>query len=343
MRPSSAPSSLRRLTAGIVQWWGDRPFQQIALLVVLAGLLWLLGATMVASMARLGLTPSLAFFGHPAGFQIGETLIPYAPTDSFGYAILVGLLNTLEVSALACVLAIILGTVLGIGRLSSNPLLSGLVQGYVELIRNTPILLQLFFWSVILHQLPSPRQALHPFAGVLLCNRGVYIPTVHLDWSAGMVVHFDIPALSGFNITGGASVSPEFAALLVGLVVNAAAYIAECVRAGILSVPVGQREAGEALGLSRGRILRLIVLPQALRVILPVLTSACLSLTKNSSLAVAIGFPDVVSVLNTIANQSGQGLQSIAAMMVVYLSISLATSLGMNIYNRRIALRGVNP
>lgn len=332
-RPSASVLRRGRL------WWGDHPWQQAFLVAGVIALFWLLGSTLLASMARLGLTPSLAFFSHPAGFDIGETLIDYSPTDSFGAAILVGLLNTIEVSILGCVLATILGTALGIGRLSSNPLLSGAVQVYIELIRNTPILLQLFFWSLILHGLPPPRQALHPFAGVFLCNRGVFFPALHFGGPQG--IGLDLPALTGFNITGGFSVSPEFASLLTGLVVNAAAYIAECVRAGITSVPAGQWEAAEALGLSRARTLRLVVLPQALRVILPVLTSACLSLTKNSSLAVAIGFPDVVAVLNTIANQSGQGLQSIAAMIVVYLVISLTTSVIMNVYNRRTALKGM--
>ncbi len=314
-------------------WWGEHPLQQLLLIAGLATLLWMIAQSLLANLARLGMTPSLAFFAHPAGFDIGEALVAYTPSDSFGWAIVVGLLNTLVVSALGCVLATVLGTLLGIGRLSSNPLLSGVVQGYIEIIRNTPLLLQLFVWSLAVHSLPLPRMAWHPFAGVFLCNRGVFIPA----WHDG---HFDLPTLTGFNITGGASLSPEFAALLVGLVVNTAAYIAESVRAGILSVNQGQWDAALGLGMTRSQALRLVVIPQALPVVIPVLTSACLGLTKNSSLAVAIGFPDVVSVLNTIANQSGQGLQSIAAMLVVYLTLSLATAMVLNGYNRRITARG---
>lgn len=275
-------------------------------------------------------------------------------------------------------------------RLSGNTLLSGLVQGYVELIRSTPLLLQLFFWSATFQALPAPRQALNPLPGVFLCNRGIQLPAfadgragggvlavialalalalagtalrrrfrrrdalsgaavaaaacglpIALLLASGVPLQVEIPELSGFNFSGGATVSPEFSALLVGLVVNAAAMIAEIVRSGIQAVPAGQWEAARALGLPRGRIMRLVVLPQAMRVIVPLLTSSYLNLTKNSSLAVAIGFPDLVSVINTSANQTGQVLETMAIMMGAYLTVNLAVSAAMNLYNRRLAVRG---
>nr|WP_294501871.1 ABC transporter permease subunit [uncultured Rhodopila sp.] len=353
---------------------------QCALLVVIVLAVQYLGSNLAANMKLVGITPGFGFLNHAANFQIGESVIPYQAGDSYGRAILVGLLNTVKVAVAGCILATIVGVALGVARLSTNPLLAWQVQAFVEVVRNTPLLLQLFFWNAVLHGLPGPRQALSPVAGVLLSNRGVFVPGIETDspviagvvlvfalaavvflaqgrhiglaasvagllgagaWGLahGATVALELPRLRGFNIAGGLTLSPEFAALLIGLVVNTSASIAETVRGGIVSVSAGQWEAGAALGLKRLQILRLIVLPQALRVIIPVMTSSFLTLTKNSSLAVAIGYPELVSVLNTTANTTGQALETIFIMMVVYLTLSLTVSVFMNAYNRRWKLR----
>jgi general L-amino acid transport system permease protein len=208
-----------------------------------------------------------------------------------------------------------------------------LAAAYVETIRNVPLLVQLFFWYALISEyLPPPARAFNPFPGVFVSNRGAVFPTP-LSWT-----EWEWPELSGFNFTGGAALSPEFAALLLGLVFYTASFIAEIVRAGILSVARGQVEAAQACGLSRRQALRWIILPQALRAMVPPMTSQYLNLAKNSSLAVAIGYPDLVSVANTIINQTGQAVEGIAIIMCVYLTISLAISASMNWYNRRIVL-----
>jgi general L-amino acid transport system permease protein len=377
------------VTARIDAVFGGHKLLQSVLFVGVVAVIAVLGANLVDNMARVGLTPGFAFLALPANFEIGETLIAYTPQSSFGRALVVGLLNTLLVSLLGCIIATALGVALGIARLSSNPLLSGSVRAYVEAIRNTPLLLQLFVWSATFQALPAARRALEPVPGVLLSNRGVFVPALRLETATGWLGLAGVVALGllfwlvlrrllaerprqrrqaglvlltvlallgaiivaaagpvverpehkGFNVVGGLSLTTEFAALLVGLVVNAAAGISEIVRAGIQSVGLGQREAGRALGLREGQILRLVVLPQALRVMIPLMTSSYLSLTKNSSLAVAIGYPDLVSIANTTANQTGQALEAIVIMLGVYLSISLAISTGMNVYNRRQALK----
>lgn len=359
-------------------WWGPWPRLQLGALMLSLSMLTLFGWVLVSNMHRLGLTPGFGFLSRPAGFEIGEAPIAFAAGDSYGRAILAGLLNTVRVAVLGCVLATLLGVSIGIARLSGNPLLGRLAQIYVEVVRNTPLLLQLFFWSATLHALPPPRQALSPIEGIYLSNRGLFVPApggaaadpwlwlvslaaagavvwllrragrrVPLALASGLVgiallapafvlrltgatFSLDLPMLRGFNITGGAALSPELAALLIGLTVNAAAGISEIVRAGILAVPGGQWEAARALGLSTPRIFRLVVLPQALRVILPLMTSSYLSLTKNSSLAVAIGFPDLVSVVNTTANQTGQALEAILILLGTYLALSVTVSAVMN-------------
>lgn len=363
------------------------------LTAALVGLVaWYLINNTMENLARQNVASGFGFLDRQAGFQIGEQLIAYEPADPYARAFIVGLLNTLKVAAVGIVLATVLGVVIGIARLSTNWLVAKLAAGYVEVLRNTPLLLQLFLWYGLLTEgLPGPRQALSPVDGVFLSNRGLKIPgpaedpawiaflvalalgigaTVGLArWNrarqqrtgrvlpmgrigAGLVLGLpaltlvafggaalDMPVLQGFNFQGGLTLTPEFAALLFGLVVYTAAFIAEIVRSGILAVPSGQTEAARALGLSEGRVLRLVVLPQALRVIIPPTTSQYLNLTKNSSLAVAIGYPDFVSVANTTINQTGQAIEGVAAIMAVYLTISLSLSLLMNWYNDRIALK----
>jgi general L-amino acid transport system permease protein len=332
------------------------------------------------------------FLTKEAGFEIAEKAIPYEPSDSYGRAFAVGLVNTLTVAALGIVAATVLGTLIGIGRLSSNWLLARLSSVYVEVLRNVPLLLQLFVWyGVFTELLPSVREAIDVGGWLFVSQRGFRIawPAPHPVWrvlpwalgaglalawlwrdvaarrqaatgrrwpvgsvSAGLVVGLplvvwaafgaptalDVPHLAGFDFEGGKVVSPEFTALLLGLSTYTAAFIAEVVRAGILAVDKGQHEAAMALGLKPGQRLRLVTLPQALRVIIPPLTSQYLNLTKNSSLAVAIGYPDLVAIANTTMNQTGQAIEAIAILMAVYLTISLAISLAMNVYNHRMRL-----
>lgn len=319
----------------LIGWLGQHALAQLLMLAATVLLFGMIGGNMLANMDRFGINPGFGFLDHAANFEIGESLLPYSASDSYGHALAVGLVNTIKVAVVGCVLASLLGLALGIARLSGNLLLSGMVQAYIELVRSTPLLLQLFFWSATLHALPGPRQAFEPVPGVFLCNRGIFLPALTFD-PLGM----QVPVLGGFNFTGGLTLSPEFATLLIGLTVHAAAIIAEIVRSGIQSVPAGQWEAARALGLPRRRIMRLVILPQALRVIVPLLTSSWLNLTKNSSLAVAIGFPDLVSVINTSANQSGQALECMAILAAAYLSLSLGVSVVMNRWNRRLIERG---
>jgi len=387
---TAIPRPRRRLS------WRDPRIRGIAYQVLFVAAVGAAGAFLVhntlVNLHRQNIATGFGFLDREAGFGIGESLIRYSPADTYARAFLVGLLNTLYVSALGIVLATVLGTVIGIARLSSNWLIRKLAQIYVEAFRNIPLLLQLFFWWAVLREsAPAPRQAWQILPGVFVSNRGVAFPVPLPDpahcwmlaalivailgafavgrWSksrqaltgaqfptgwigaglicglplavflaAGAPLQLDWPELKGFNFGGGHLVSPEFAALLVGLTVYTGAFIAEIVRAGILAVSWGQSEAASALGLKPGHRMRLIVLPQALRVIVPPLTSEYLSLTKNSSLAVAIGYPDLVSIANTTMNQTGQAVEGIAMIMAVYLAISLLISLFMNMYNRSVAL-----
>jgi general L-amino acid transport system permease protein len=375
--------------------WSDERVRgvvwQVLVVGVIGAVIWWLWSNTVHNLEVRRIATGFGFLDREAGLPIGESLIDYEPTDTYFRALAVGVLNTLKVAVVGVVLATLLGTVIGIARLSGNWLLSKLAGLYVEIIRDLPLLLQLLFWYTILQGLPAPRQALNPATGVFLSNRGMKLPWIEwtsahwwtvLAFVAGIVLTWlyaramrarqyqdgqprkvwpaalalilglplavwaahgapftpDVPALRGFNFTGGITVSPEYFALLIGLVTYTAGFIAEIVRAGILAVNQGQWEAAQALGLKRGEILRKIVLPQALRVIVPPMTSQYLNLTKNSSLAVAIGYQDIVSIANTTLNQTGQAIEGIAIIMLVYLTISLSISLFMNWYNARIAL-----
>jgi general L-amino acid transport system permease protein len=320
------------------RWWTNpsvRGAVYQALAVGAVGAIgWFLVANTLHNLSTRGIVSGFDFLERPASFAIGETLAAYSPSDTFARALFIGLLNTLLVSALGIVLATILGTVIGIARLSVNWVMAKLAAVYVECVRNVPLLLQLFLWYTLITQgLPGPRQALHPLPGVWLSNRGLVVPS--FDWAT---MSLSAPHLAGFNFQGGVGLSPELAALLFGLTVYTAAFIAEVVRGGILAVPKGQVEAAAAVGLSRAQSLRLVILPQALRIIVPPLTSQYLNLLKNSSLAVAIGYPDLVSVANTAINITGQAIEGFAIVMAVFVAISLALSALMNWYNRRIAL-----
>ena len=366
-------------------------FWQALLLAVVLGTGWWLVDNAQRNMAARGLQFGFGFLGRTAGIPIGESIINYTPQDNYARALAVGITNTLRVAVVGIVLATILGVFLGLSRLSANPLLRGLTGTYIEVIRNTPLVLQLVFWQALILQLPSVRQALNPLPGLFLSPRGVRMPAFlaepALGWFIaaiavaglcwwlllrrervrqmatgerrpttlpGLALLVALPAaaimlagapvvewpeLTGFNFEGGLSLSPEFFALLIGLVLYTAAFIAEIVRSGIEAVARGQWEAARALGLAPGTIMRLVILPQAMRVIIPPLTSQYLNLTKNSSLALVIGYPDLVSVANTSINQTGQAIEVIALFMAVYLIISLATSLAMNFYNNAVALK----
>jgi general L-amino acid transport system permease protein len=272
-----------------------------------------------ANLKARGIASGFDYLRRAGGFEISPGPLAYSSRDTYARALGVGLVNTLRVSALGVLIATGLGLLVGIARLSRVRIVSILAAAYLEILRNTPLLLQLLFWYSVFQALPGPHAALHPLPGVLLCNRGLFLPGLS-----------ERPAVVGFDIHGGLSVSPEFGALLLCLSTYTAAFIGETVRGGILSVGKGQTEAAYALGLSRGRALRLVVLPQALGVILPPATSQYLSLVKNSSLAVAIGYPELISITTTTLNQTGQAIEAITVAMILYLAISLGVSLAMH-------------
>jgi general L-amino acid transport system permease protein len=363
-------------------------------LVLLAAVLWFgyeFALNAKVNLEAQKIASGFDFLDNTAGFGINQSLIAYSETDTYGRVFLVGLLNTLLVAGIGIVLATILGFVVGIARLSPNWLLARIAGGYVELIRNLPLLFQILFWYLaVLGTLPGPRQSLSIFGEIFINNRGIFVPRpifgagaeyvlaafliailgsiglriwasrrqnrtgerFPLLWTAlaviigaplivllalGVPIGFEHPQLRGFNFVGGVRLLPEFAGLLIALTTYTAAFIAEVVRAGVLAVSRGQTEAALALGLRRGLTLRLVVVPQALRVIVPPLTNQYLNLTKNSSLAVAVGYPDLFAVFaGTTLHQTGQAVEIIAITMAIYLVISLITSALMNWYNARI-------
>lgn len=379
-----------------MRFWDDQKkralvYQILALLAVIALGLFFYTNTKT-NLEKQNIATGFNFFNQVAGFEISESLIEYNSESSYLSALKVGILNTLKVSIIGNILAVILGIFIGVCRLSKNWPLAKLAQGYIEIIRNVPLLLQLFFWYAIFTEiLPGVRQALNPMPGVYLTNRGVTFPSLEyspiffymgvsviftmvlgyflkryakkvqdetgkqiphvlytiivllvlplLIWLiGGMPLKLNIPKLQGFNFSGGLNISPEFISLLMGLVLYTSAFIAEIVRSGIQSVKKGQEEAAKALGLRPYLVLTLVILPQALRVIIPPLTSQLLNLTKNSSLAVAIAYPDFVNIANTTMNQTGQAIELITLIILVYLSFSLLTSLFMNWFNKKMAL-----
>jgi general L-amino acid transport system permease protein len=286
---------------------------------------------MLTGLRRQGISLGLDFLNNRAGFDISETRIAYDSDSTMGRAFLAGLINTIYVSILGIILASFAGLIIGIAQLSGNILIRNIFRGYVELMRNMPLLVYLIFlYFGVFVGLPKISEAMQ-IGPTLWSNRGVGLPWV-------INGQLSIPVLEGRNITGGILVSPEFMTLLLGLVSYTAAFIGEIVRTGIQSVGKGQIEAAKALGLSTSQTLRLVVLPQALRVMIPPLTSTYLNLTKNSSLAGAVAYPDLVSNANTIINQTGRAVESIFMVMLIYLSLSLITSAFMNWYNHKVRL-----
>jgi general L-amino acid transport system permease protein len=367
---------------------------QVILCAIIVFLAWSAVRNAADNLARAKIASGFGFWNQTAGFDISQTLIEYsAQGGTYGRAFWVGLINTLLVAAIGIVLATIVGFLVGIARLSKNFLLSKLSTGYVELIRNVPLLLQLLFWyNAVLKALPDMRDSWTLPGHLYLNNRGFFSPApiyqpgmtfvvvafvlgvigalVYRDWArkrqertgqqspvglvalgliiglpvivfflAGMPATLEYPEKGRFNIRGGLEILPEFVALLIGLTLYTGAFIAEVVRAGIMAVSKGQTEAAGALGLRASPTLKLVVIPQAMRVIIPPLTNQYLNLTKNSSLAVFVGYPDLVQIFTgTVLNQTGQAVEVVMITMAVYLSISLVTSMVMNWYNSRIAL-----
>jgi general L-amino acid transport system permease protein len=366
-------------------------FWQIVVVGIAVAIVAFLWSNAIHNLSARRISTGFAFLGREAGMPIADSWLAYTPKNTYFRAFLVGIVNTLRVAVIGIVLATIVGTLVGIARLSSNWLLSRLAAVYVEVLRDLPLLLQLLFWYVMMQGLPAARNAWKPVDGVFLSNRGLVLPSVPIEegnlwviaaavvgliafyllrrrliarqmldgqsrrlWPYALILIIGLPALfsfalgaswtiakpelRGFNFVGGLTLAPEYFALLVALVTYTSAFIAEIVRSGIQAVPRGQWDAAKALGLRRGFVLQHIVLPQALRVIIPPMTSQYLNLTKNSSLAVAVGYQDIVSIANTTLNQTGQAIEAIALIMCVFLTISLGISLFMNWYNARIAL-----
>jgi general L-amino acid transport system permease protein len=365
---------------------------QAVVVVVLVALVWWIAQNVITNLTRLRIASGFGFLNSRAGFDISESAIAYSSDSTYGRAIMVGFLNTVIVAVVGIITATLIGFIIGIGRLSHNWLIRKICTVYVEVFRNIPPLLVIFFWySGVLAVLPPPRESINLPFGSFLNQRGFYFPRavwgdaswlilvalllgIAMAWfvarkarqrqmatgqqfpvfwtSMGLIVGlpllayalsgfpltFDYPKQSTFNLTGGFQVRPEFLSLYLALSCYTAAFIAEIVRAGIRGVSKGQTEAAAALGLRAGSVLRLVVIPQAMRIVIPPLTSQYLNLTKNSSLAIAIGYPDLTAIAGTVLNQTGQAVEGVVIMMAVYLGLSLLTSAIMNVVNARMAL-----
>ncbi|MER9235105.1 amino acid ABC transporter permease [Mesorhizobium sp. M0622] len=366
-------------------------FQAVVLVLLVAGVWWVTH-NVIVNLTRLHIASGFGFLKGRAGFDISESAIAYSSDSTYGRAILVGFINTVIVAVVGIITATIIGFIVGIGRLSQNWLIRKICTVYVEVFRNIPPLLVIFFWySGVLAVLPPPRESINLPFGSFLNQRGFYFPRamwgqgswlilvalllgIAMAWFvahkarqrqmatgqpfpvlwtsialivglpllayalSGFPLSFEFPKQSTFNLVGGFQVRPEFLSLYLALSCYTAAFIAEIVRAGIRGVSKGQTEAAAALGLRSGSILRLVVVPQAMRIVIPPLTSQYLNLTKNSSLAIAIGYPDLTATAGTVLNQTGQAVEGVVIMMAVYLALSLITSAIMNVVNARMAL-----
>jgi general L-amino acid transport system permease protein len=365
---------------------------QAIVVTLLAGGLYVIIVNTQANLAKLNKSFGFDFLKQSAGFDIITALIPYSSNSSYGTAILVGFWNTLLVAVLGIIVATMLGFVAGVMRLSKNWMVARVAEVYVEIVRNVPLLLQIFIWyALVLKPLPGPKLAINFRDSLFISNRGVIMPAPEFGagallalwffiaaliatyfvrrWArlrqektgerfpawwvsiialvlapviglalAGWPLTWNYPSLAGFNFKGGMTLIPEFLALFLALSIYTGGFIAEIVRSGIQAVSHGQSEAAHSLGLRNGPTLRLVVIPQALRVIIPPLASQYLNLTKNSSLAIAVGYPDLVAMGGTVINQSGKAIEVVMIWMVVYLSLSLLTSAFMNWYNSRMRL-----
>ena len=401
----SADVSNRDEGSGKVSIWNDPKarsiFFQALLIAVIAYLVWSLVDNTIKNLAARKIASGFGFLGTTASFGINQTLIDYTEESSYGAVFIVGLLNTLLVSALGIFFATIIGFIVGVMRLSKNWAVAKIATVYVEILRNVPLLLQIFFWYfAVLRAMPDKRSKASLFDTFSINVTGAWVPKplpqegfnivviallvgiaatffvkrwakkrqeatgqqFPIGWTAlGLIVGLPVVVYfvvgspldwaypefrdtgsklrRGFQLGTGMQIIPEFLALLAALSLYTATYIAEIVRAGILAVSHGQTEAASALGIKNSHTLRLVIIPQAMRVIIPPLTSQYLNLTKNSSLAVAIAYPDLVSVFaGTVLNQTGQAVEIIMMTMAVYLTISIVTSMFMNWYNARMAL-----
>ncbi|HXL32272.1 MAG TPA: ABC transporter permease subunit [Bradyrhizobium sp.] len=386
-----APARRKRLPISLSHERLAGLFWQIVVVGIAIAVVAWLWSNAVHNLSARRISTGFAFLGREAGMPIADAWLSYSPQNTYLRAFIVGIVNMLRVAVIGIVLATVLGTMIGIARLSSNWLLSRLAAVYVEVLRDLPLLLQLLFWYVLMQGLPAARAAWMPIDGVYLSNRGLVLPSIPIGegnlwvigtvavglialyalrrrliarqlldgqprslWPYGLVLAIGLPALVSwglgvswtitkpelrdFNFVGGLTLTPEYFALVLALVTYTSAFIAEIVRSGIQAVPRGQWDAAMALGLRRSFVLQHIIMPQALRVIIPPMTSQYLNLIKNSSLAVAVGYQDIVSIANTTLNQTGQAIESIALIMLVFLTISLGISLFMNWYNARVAL-----
>lgn len=313
------------------RWWRGLLYQVLACGVLLALLAWLAHNTQANLQAK-GIASGFDFLGQPAGFGIGEGILTYAASDSYWRAFLAGVDNTVRVAVLSIVATTLLGAALGLGRLSKNTLLRGLCTGYVEIFRNIPLLLQLLAcYALLTAQLPA-SDAAWQLGGFYLSKSGFAFPLPLIE---GGRLLLDWPQRYPYTIAGGARLTPEFLALFFGLTLYTSAYLAEAIRAGLEAVPHGQVEAAISLGLSHRQTLRRVVLPQALRAILPPAGNQFSSLIKSSSLAITIGYPDLVSIANTVLNQNGRAVECISLMILIYLLLALLMSALMNWLNRR--------
>ena len=377
--------------------WNDPKYRalffQVVLVLALGYFIVSIVDNTLSNMESRGISTGFAFLSEPAGFGILQSLIEFDESHTYGRTFFVGLLNTLLVSGLGIFFATLVGFIMGVARLSNNWLISKIATVYIEIFRNIPLLLQIFFWYfAVLGALPGVRQSMSLGAGIEFNNRGLYLPApvpesgffvvailfvlgifgtiFYRNWAhkrqeqtgqqapvflmslgfligvpllgffiMGSPLSWDYPQLKGFNFAGGMSIIPELLALLLALTIYTGTFIAETVRAGINSVSHGQTEASLSLGLTKGQTMRLVVIPQAMRVIIPPLTSQYLNLAKNSSLATAVGYPDIVAVfMGTTLNQTGQAVEITMMTMAVYLTISLTISTLMNWYNKKMAL-----
>ena len=392
----ASPTSVHDREPARASWFYDPQirgiiFQVLVAIVLVLVVYWIIGNT-TENLRRANISSGFGFLNRRSGFDISQTLIEYSANSTFGRAIMVGLVNTILVAVIGMVTATIIGFIVGVGRLSRNWLIAKICTVYVEVFRNIPPLLVIFFWYLgVLAVLPGARDSVDLPFGTYLNNRGFYMPMpvwgegawlvpvalvialamsffvarkAHqrqmatgqrfpVLWTSlalivglplialaamGFPLTFDMPEQGAFNLVGGFAVKPEFLSLYLALSFYTASFIAEIVRAGILGVSKGQTEAAHALGIRPGPTLRLVVIPQAMRIVIPPLTSQYLNLTKNSSLAVFIGYPDLVQTGQTTMNQTGQAIEVVAIWMLIYLGLSLSTSAFMNWFNAKMAL-----
>ena len=395
--------NLKRSTSGLIGFFSSKHNLKYYLPQILTvfGIIFIFGYfsyNAQINMDNRGIDFGLRFLGEEASFDIQFSLIEYSGTSSYARAYLVGLLNTILVAVIGIFFATILGIVIGISRLSPNYLISRIAEWYIEIFRNIPLLLQLFFWYfAALRALPLPKEAIIFFDVAYLSVKGLYVPKfIWTNFSfflysimasiiaiifvyryarkqqestgkqipkfiislgiiiiiplltfliGGVSLSFEYPVLTQlsktiFNYIGGVSIIPELMALALALSLYTATFIAECVRAGIMGVTKGQKEAAASIGLTTGQILRLVIMPQALRIIIPPTTNQYLNLTKNSSLAAAIAYPDIVLVFaGTAMMQTGRAIEIVSITMLTYLSLSIAISIFMNWYNKKIAIK----